>query len=67
MSALDTVGRGEELQRCHQQRVESVFEDRKDIYIPCPSGVLKCLLLYASRLFHAVDVNGEVWEDEAED
>lgn len=36
-------------------------------YIQFLSGVLKCTLFYASRLFHAVDVNGVIWEDEFED
>ena len=36
-------------------------------YIQFLSGILKCTLFYASRLFHAVDVNGDIWEDEIED
>lgn len=36
-------------------------------YIQFLSGVLKCTLFYASRLFHAVDANGDIWEDEFED
>lgn len=35
--------------------------------IKCFPGAYKCTLFYASRLFHAVDVNGDIWEDEIED